>query len=55
MLRRLFGSEFQTAGAAKRKERSPADLRSTRGDFNNLSDEDRKQRAGLYVQSIADR
>ena len=55
MLRRLFGSEFQTAGAAKWKERSPADLRLTQGDFNNLSVEDRSDRAGSYMQSIADR
>ena len=31
MLRTLFGSEFQTVGAANWKERSPADLRLTRG------------------------
>ena len=55
MLRRLFGSEFQTARAAKWKERSLADLRLTRGDFNNLSVEDRSDRAGLYMQSVADR
>ena len=47
MLRRLFGSEFQTAGAAKWKERL------TRGVFNNLSVDDRNDRAVLYVQSVA--
>ena len=32
-----------------------ADFRLTRGDFNNLSVEDRSDRAGSYVQSVADR
>ena len=53
MLRRLFGNEFQTAGAAKSKERSQTDLRLTRGDFINLSAVDRSDRASLYVQSVA--
>ena len=41
----LFGGEFQAAEAAQRKERSPADLRLTRGAFNNFSDGERSERA----------
>ena len=36
MLRRLLGSEFQTVGAAKWNERSPADLRLTRRILSNF-------------------
>ena len=36
MLRRLLGSEFQTVGAAKWTERSPADLRLNPGNFEQF-------------------
>ena len=46
-LRMLFGSEFQTADVAYRKELSPADFRLTRVVVNNFSDEYRRERAGF--------
>ena len=46
MLRRLLGSEFQTVGAAKWNERSPADLRLTRGILSNFSEDEQKTRGG---------
>ena len=55
VLRRLFGSEFQTVGAAKWNERSPADLRFTRGILSNFSEDDRRTRGGWYMCKTEDR
>ena len=42
MLPRLLGSKFQTVGAAKWNEPSPADLRLTREILSNFSEDERK-------------
>ena len=46
MLRMLFGSEFQTADAAKWNERSPAVFKLTRGILSSFSADDLRERDG---------
>ena len=48
---RLVGSDFQTGGSMKPKERSPIDFKLRSGIFRNFSPEDLKVRGVCYVQT----
>ena len=53
--RKLAGSEIQTVGAIKLKERSPTDLRLHLGIFKCFLFDDRRVREVWYVQREAER